>query len=434
MRRWFSVLLFTLLAAALGLCNLRAGYHNPDNGRFWTMDSFEGFGSDPASLHKYTYCGNNAVNAWDPSGNTSFAELSISQKIGLTSATINIWSAAGHLREGKIGEAGVDVLFAMLGVGGAILPPGGLALAGGLESGIGAGLSQALIGFSAGKAVINIADLIRMMMAAYRTTGGGGTYSGSDTGDDSQYDDPGKKPNSNDIGRAREEQAEKELRAKYPNAQILTGAMLGPVLAHLPLLATGPAGMMTLFLFSATTTAGAVLDWNAGYGDLAAAQMLMLIAPFMLSPRETVMSYEDVYESGINWNLVGCSTLNQQRRIFGVSRQKNIAWAEIEVAGVPADRVVGVSGEFSPEGTAPVPTERVFETFEVGHPRALDSEVKVLESLAKQLKANSRGMIRIFSERPFCPSCRSVILQFKARFPKIKIETVDGIESGSTGG
>mgnify|MGYP000954864597 CR=1 FL=1 len=112
MRRWLTVLLCTVLAAVtLGHCHRGAPYHNPDNGRFWTMDSFEGFGSDPASLHKYTYCGNNAVNAWDPSGNTSFAELSISQKIGLTSATINIWSAAGHLREGKIGEAGDRVIF-----------------------------------------------------------------------------------------------------------------------------------------------------------------------------------------------------------------------------------------------------------------------------------------------------------------------------------
>ena len=86
MRRWLTVLLCTVLAAVtLGHCHRGAPYHNPDNGRFWTMDSFEGFGSDPASLHKYTYCGNNAVNAWDPSGHSSYtyAETSIASGISL---------------------------------------------------------------------------------------------------------------------------------------------------------------------------------------------------------------------------------------------------------------------------------------------------------------------------------------------------------------
>jgi RHS repeat-associated protein len=47
--------------ADLGLYHLRARYHNPDTGRFWTQDGFEGFGSDPASLHKYAYCGKGSV-------------------------------------------------------------------------------------------------------------------------------------------------------------------------------------------------------------------------------------------------------------------------------------------------------------------------------------------------------------------------------------
>ena len=59
----------------LGLYYLRARYHNPDSGRFWTADAFEGFASDPASLHRYTYCHNNPVNAVDPSGySASMAE------------------------------------------------------------------------------------------------------------------------------------------------------------------------------------------------------------------------------------------------------------------------------------------------------------------------------------------------------------------------
>jgi RHS repeat-associated protein len=68
--------------ADLGLYHLRARYHNPDTGRFWTQDGFEGFGGDPASLHKYAYCGNNPVNARDPGGEMSIGEVSHSMVIG----------------------------------------------------------------------------------------------------------------------------------------------------------------------------------------------------------------------------------------------------------------------------------------------------------------------------------------------------------------
>ena len=43
-------------------------YLNPDTGRFWTMDSFEGDSEDPLSLHKYLYVEDNPVNGIDPLG------------------------------------------------------------------------------------------------------------------------------------------------------------------------------------------------------------------------------------------------------------------------------------------------------------------------------------------------------------------------------
>jgi RHS repeat-associated protein len=48
----------------LGLYYLRARYLNPDSGRFWSMDSYEGRGRDPLSLHKYLYA--NANCQWPP--------------------------------------------------------------------------------------------------------------------------------------------------------------------------------------------------------------------------------------------------------------------------------------------------------------------------------------------------------------------------------
>jgi RHS repeat-associated protein len=67
----------------LSLYYLRARYHNPQTGRFWSMDSFEGFGQDPASLHKYTYCGSDAVNCVDASGHSRLTELGVAIGIGI---------------------------------------------------------------------------------------------------------------------------------------------------------------------------------------------------------------------------------------------------------------------------------------------------------------------------------------------------------------
>ena len=44
-------------------------YLNPDSGRFWTMDSYEGDRPDPLSLHKYSYAAANPVNLVDSNGN-----------------------------------------------------------------------------------------------------------------------------------------------------------------------------------------------------------------------------------------------------------------------------------------------------------------------------------------------------------------------------
>jgi RHS repeat-associated protein len=52
----------------LGLYYLRARFMNPDSGRFWNQDTYEGSNSDPASLHKYLYAHANPVRYSDPTG------------------------------------------------------------------------------------------------------------------------------------------------------------------------------------------------------------------------------------------------------------------------------------------------------------------------------------------------------------------------------
>jgi RHS repeat-associated protein len=61
----------------LGMYYLRARYYNPNLGRFWTMDTYEGDQTDPLSLHKYLYCGNNPVNQRDPSGHGDMSLTSV---------------------------------------------------------------------------------------------------------------------------------------------------------------------------------------------------------------------------------------------------------------------------------------------------------------------------------------------------------------------
>src|SRR5262249_23928741 len=58
----------------LGLYSQRARYLNVSTGRFWTMDSFEGQGQDPMSLHKYLYGKADPVDRSDPTGRYSIFE------------------------------------------------------------------------------------------------------------------------------------------------------------------------------------------------------------------------------------------------------------------------------------------------------------------------------------------------------------------------
>jgi RHS repeat-associated protein len=54
--------------ADLGLYYNRARYLNTDSGRFWTRDVFEGTPTEPLSLHKYLYAGDDPGNNIDPNG------------------------------------------------------------------------------------------------------------------------------------------------------------------------------------------------------------------------------------------------------------------------------------------------------------------------------------------------------------------------------
>ena len=126
--------------------------------------------------------------------------------------------------------------------------------------------------------------------------------------------------------------------------------------------------------------------------------------------------------------LAGMKRINEIRETVKYSgggkikKGSNVAYADYEIAK-DRGKVIGVSGKKSPVGTAPEPKNRIFSTREVGHPRAFDSEVKILEDIANRYQNNPNvsGKIYLFSERPFCPSCKGVVEQFEAMFPNIKV-------------
>ncbi|HYG36918.1 MAG TPA: RHS repeat-associated core domain-containing protein, partial [Clostridia bacterium] len=91
----------------LGLYHLRARYHNPATGRFWSRDSFEGFVADPRSLHPYTYTYNDPVNNLDPSGYETLAELSAVSSIAVytSQAMASLWNGINRYGYGVAGGA-----------------------------------------------------------------------------------------------------------------------------------------------------------------------------------------------------------------------------------------------------------------------------------------------------------------------------------------
>jgi RHS repeat-associated protein len=73
--------------ADLGLYCLRARYMNPNSGRFWTMDKYEGGEADTNCLHKYLYANADPVRFIDPTGKFGLAEAMMTVAvIGLTDA------------------------------------------------------------------------------------------------------------------------------------------------------------------------------------------------------------------------------------------------------------------------------------------------------------------------------------------------------------
>src|SRR5437867_9941880 len=80
---------FFAAAAVLTAGTSHARWMNPNTGRFWTMDSYDGEEEEPKSLHKYAYGQGDAVNSVDPSGHEVEALLAAVSITGILMAQIS---------------------------------------------------------------------------------------------------------------------------------------------------------------------------------------------------------------------------------------------------------------------------------------------------------------------------------------------------------
>jgi hypothetical protein len=88
---------------------LRQRYYDSDSGRFLRQDSYEGKQTEPLTLHKYSYTHNNPVNATDPTGLFTMADISAAETIRNILAGIQVDSGA-YLINATLakGDYGVD--------------------------------------------------------------------------------------------------------------------------------------------------------------------------------------------------------------------------------------------------------------------------------------------------------------------------------------
>jgi RHS repeat-associated protein len=101
----------------LNLYYNRARYLNTSTGRFWSMDTDEGDGESPFSLHKYLYAGNDPINRIDPSGN----DFDLASTLTATTGGVTIFGMSA-LQSAIVIQSVTGALFAssFAGIGAAL--------------------------------------------------------------------------------------------------------------------------------------------------------------------------------------------------------------------------------------------------------------------------------------------------------------------------
>ncbi|WGK92047.1 deaminase domain-containing protein [Pseudomonas migulae] len=117
----------------------------------------------------------------------------------------------------------------------------------------------------------------------------------------------------------------------------------------------------------------------------------------------------------------------------------NAAFAEIKIDALSSEPMVMKSfsqydariGEFLPKPPGdlqswllkPQPATSKYIGTPEAYLRDMDTEFKILETIAQRLGSNQNavGKINLISEKSVCPSCTDVIRQFRDRYPKVQL-------------
>ncbi|WP_221638267.1 deaminase domain-containing protein [Listeria booriae] len=112
---------------------------------------------------------------------------------------------------------------------------------------------------------------------------------------------------------------------------------------------------------------------------------------------------------------------------------ENVATAEVNIPGLKKDfkahsqihstDSLGYMDDFS---VAPAEKDRILKNYiEDDYPRYNDTEAKILEDIASKIKdPNVKGEINLFSELDCCQSCTNLILEFRQKYPNIKVNII----------
>lgn len=116
--------------------------------------------------------------------------------------------------------------------------------------------------------------------------------------------------------------------------------------------------------------------------------------------------------------------------IDGLDNTQFFAHSSIQ-AEIPSvkDSGISIKPESSPFKTVEVNGNNVIDG-EGAWPRDVDTEYKILSDIQSKIGDNysASGKIKLYTELVPCPSCQSVIEQFKEMYPNIDIEVIYSIE------
>ncbi|MEN1939393.1 deaminase domain-containing protein [Paenibacillus sp. 102] len=129
-------------------------------------------------------------------------------------------------------------------------------------------------------------------------------------------------------------------------------------------------------------------------------------------------------------NLSNTQRKKIDRKIKSLTKG-NVATADVNIPGIKKEfsahsqihSVDSLGTDVMDFSYVPADSERIFKNYVVDEfPRYNDTEAKILEDIASKIKdPNIKGEVNLFSELDTCQSCTNIILEFREKYPNIKL-------------